>query len=847
MAEFPPLRPFQKRVFDCIREGKSVILQAPTGSGKTRAALAPFIYNLARQESKLPHTCRYAVPLRVLANQFFRDYQSLAANIDREMPTRLVEKYRHIGRDAISIQTGEQADDPQMEAALTFCTIDQLLASFLAVPYGVDRIRANLNVAAIAGSYLALDEFHLYPLLGGKSFYGARTTTIEMLRLLKATTPFVLMTATFSTSLLMSLKDLLHAVVEVVDNQQELEDIAEGRSRTFELSMQPMNSDFILEQHQDCSLVICNTVLRAQELYLQLKERAGNHGPKVVLLHSRFEAERRKALSNFIERELGPGSWQGNYYSGQNLIVVATQVVEVGLDISVRTLHSEIAPANSLIQRAGRCARFKHQQGRVIVYPLPTDVEGKPVNTLPYRTEICTATWQALEDFHERIVGFKEEQKLIDSVHTDEDNDLLDRFERNRQDITRSIFQSLQTNDRSITSKLIRDVLQVPILIHDEPESAITSEPWRWQSFAMHPGSLASRWQILQEQKAQLGLDWACKRAIAVKEGDADDVDNQQKILYRWEVVTNPDQLATALMIVLPRQLASYYDDLGFVLLDGKLTVPLEPSPYQSARRDENKSRRGGDGSHLQSYNEHIDGLVKAYNWNIRNDIGYVARILEEQMNLTGGMIDQAIRLAIACHDLGKLDRTWQRWAQEWQSMLHEAFKERHKAPEEYAFLAKTDFDYLSSEQRELQKAVKTKRPHHACESVLLGRQLIIASLGVSAEHKERAPVLKAICAAIARHHTPQASTFSSTQLDPAAKVVIEEALRLARQDQRWDYDVSQISLTIPEGGDLAPEEKPARILTRPDPGPLSELETWLYFVIVRALRLADQRAGILD
>ena len=51
--------------------------------------------------------------------------------------------------------------------ALTFCTIDQLLASFLAIPYGVGPNRANLNVAGVAGSYLVLDEFHLYPLLDG--------------------------------------------------------------------------------------------------------------------------------------------------------------------------------------------------------------------------------------------------------------------------------------------------------------------------------------------------------------------------------------------------------------------------------------------------------------------------------------------------------------------------------------------------------------------------------------------------------------------------------------------------------------------------------------------------------
>ncbi len=336
MAEYPPLRPFQRRVFDCIMQGKSVILQAPTGSGKTRAALAPFIYNLACQDRKLPLTCRYAVPLRVLANQFFRDYKSLAEVIDREAPTRLVEKYRKFRRDAISIQTGEQADDLQMEAALTFCTIDQLLASFLAAPYGMGKNRANLNVGGILGSYLVFDEFHLYPLLReGKSVFGARTTAIEMLKLLRSITPFVLMTATFSTSLLNELKEILGAEIITVTDPNELRELAQWRSRVFTRSDNPMNAEAILAEHQQrasnrCTLIVCNTVLRAQQLYLQLR-RAEDQGTRVVLLHSRFGGDDRKRVSEEVEKELGPGKWDHGSYRGRDIIVVATQVIEDGI------------------------------------------------------------------------------------------------------------------------------------------------------------------------------------------------------------------------------------------------------------------------------------------------------------------------------------------------------------------------------------------------------------------------------------------------------------------------------------------------------------------------------------
>ena len=233
IEDSPEFYPFQKCVFKHIMNGRNVILQAPTGSGKTRAALAPFQQNLGRQGNKLPLTCRYAVPQRVLANQFFREYEYLAQKIDQSSATRLEDVYRRIERKAVAVQTGEQPEDAQMEAALTFCTIDQLLASFLGIPYGLGLKRANLNVAGVFSSYLVLDEFHLYPLRDDKSIFGARTTALQMLRLLSTTTPFILMTATFSTPLLQRLETLLNATVVSVTDAKELQKIAQGRTRTF--------------------------------------------------------------------------------------------------------------------------------------------------------------------------------------------------------------------------------------------------------------------------------------------------------------------------------------------------------------------------------------------------------------------------------------------------------------------------------------------------------------------------------------------------------------------------------------------------------------------------------------
>ncbi len=851
------LRPFQESVFQEVMKGRSVILQAPTGAGKTKAALIPFLQNLAQQGNALPHTCRYAVPLRVLANQFFREYESIAARIDLQGTTHLVETYRSLERNAISLQTGEQPEDPQMEAALTFCTIDQLLASFLAVPYSVGTNRANLNVGGVIGSYLVLDEFHLYPLLREeKSVFGARTTAIQMLRLLKSITPFVLMTATFSTSLLNQLKVLLDAEIVTVSDPAELREIAQGRGRTFRRSQAPMDAEGILREHQQmkhnrCTLIVCNTVLRAQKLFLHLK-KAETQGTRVVLLHSRFSTQDRKRLSEEVEQELGPEKWNNGTYLGRDIIVIATQVVEVGLDISAQVLHTEIAPANSLIQRAGRCARFVQQHGQVIIYPLPPDDEGNEASTLPYDQSMCSATWNALEKFEDKEVGFLEEQALIDAVHTREDEDLLNRYDKYEGDIVSHIFESFNTNYRGISSTLIRDVAQVQILIHDDPGTAIEETPWRWQSFGMHPDTLVNskRWRALQEQAACSDVGWIYKEAKPILEerenpDGAEGIDNRQKTRYIWEVVNNPESLRQALIIAMPPELARYDEQLGFVLLDGQLKV--EPNDYQSTLLPRLTPDYEKGGSQQTSYQEHIAGLVHAYNAGIKNEIDYIAHKLEQEMGLSNGMVDQAIRLAIACHDLGKLNQTWQQWALSWQKLVWGKLQRgSYKLPNSSYCFAKTDFNY-SREQRKWQKEVQTKRPTHACESAAIARSLIGTSLGITrTDGKERLPVLRAICGAIARHHTSQASKHGTAILNEQARKAAEEALKAAHQGALWSYNPNLLVMHISQENDLAPANASNQKLTRPgmDNGRQDELETWLYFVIVRALRLADQRAG---
>jgi CRISPR-associated endonuclease/helicase Cas3 len=103
----------------------------------------------------------------------------------------------------------------------------------------------------------------------------------------------------------------------------------------------------VIELHHEKgkqTLVVLNTVDRAKAVYKSIKEDKG--APKdVLLVHSRFRPAEREMLNGRLTQP------------ADDRIIVATQVVEAGVDLSARTLVTELAPWASLVQRIGRCNR----------------------------------------------------------------------------------------------------------------------------------------------------------------------------------------------------------------------------------------------------------------------------------------------------------------------------------------------------------------------------------------------------------------------------------------------------------------------------------------------------------
>ena len=101
------------------------------------------------------------------------------------------------------------------------------------------------------------------------------------------------------------------------------------------------------------TLIILNRVQRVQDLHGTLAKEMNNaaNPPTLALVHGRFRpADRQREFQKIVGKDERGGA--------KDVIVVATQAVEAGVDFSAAVLFSELAPWPSMVQRFGRTNRY---------------------------------------------------------------------------------------------------------------------------------------------------------------------------------------------------------------------------------------------------------------------------------------------------------------------------------------------------------------------------------------------------------------------------------------------------------------------------------------------------------
>lgn len=822
-------------------DGSDVILQAPTGSGKTRAVILPALKGFERDAHGFPQKLIYGAPMRTLVSSQVEEM-------------RHVSKRKSKWRDndwKPSIQTGEHPDDSMFEGKLVFATVDQMLASFLNVPYNVPKRWDNINAGAFVGSYLIFDEFHLYPT---KEML---LSVLAMCRMLKGISRFSLMTATFSRDLLDAIGTALDAAVIADDpgvpvTDGLFSDIEHLRTqqRIWQAADGAIGDDQIRDALADHQTVLCivNQVDRSQQIYRDLTDGGLPADVDVSLLHSRFyQQDRTRKEKDEVTKWLGKRALGTPPADGRRKIIIATQVVEVGLDISADILLTECAPAASLIQRAGRCARWGGP-GIVQVFQPPNHsgdhkhFPEKP-NYAPYEADglrdVCERTWEALtsSDFDGRVLRYHDEQNLINHAHSAHDREyLIDGLEQRIEKRIDLMTDCMRNRDEGLITRLIREQSGVPLYVmRSLNDEVLTEKSYELESFNVTQGRIYRAYQEMIDYKIEADFYFA-----AGNEQPADDSDDTQtRTITKWQALHSPNDVYSEYRFVAHPEAVAYDPEIGLEWVN-QTGAPAKSSPTK-LRRTYTRITYNRD-----TLAEHVAGLRRVYDVKkgitrkhpiLRDEYAYALTRVAAKLDpeVTFDELDRYIRLMIALHDVGKLNRPWQQWAEAHQRLFgtyNETGGEWDGTP-----LAHTDTDFANPTdhepfKKEFAKRYKQPRGPHAVESAEAARPLLEYVTG------DIGLWFNIITVAICHHHTPTANTCGGFEMTEGGYEALVDSLHVCgfeAEAVNWatkvqaDFDESDMDVED-AWGEVAPRRN------RYTPA-------LMYYLFVRILRLADQRS----
>ena len=419
---FTALKPFQQV---CAETKGDVIAVAPTGSGKTEAALFWALNNIQElNDAKLI----YLLPTMVTANSIF---------------IRL-EAYLGKGKVGLSHSTAtfmreNEEENPNGRTVLfdksfikpaTVATVDQLLTA------GFNTGKWTLIETNVANSVVIIDEIHSY------DHWTLGLIIESLIHFSKLGTRFMLMSATLPNY-------LVELFIEVLPNAKVIRDetllmSCRNQYRTFD----KLINDAIPEITRSVmagkkTLVVVNNVAKCQELYKNLE----NLNP--LCYHSKFIFDDRRKKEALVDTS--------------NLLI-ATQVVEVSLDIDFDVMFTECAPPDALVQRSGRINRRREKTDSWIYIFQSSKISEKIYDK--DATGLLSRSFEIFKNSSQRLTE-SDLISIVENIYTDIDIKNSEKFidARKRYTVVQDTQMGIFDNPNKFEDKTRKeDYLQVPVI-----------------------------------------------------------------------------------------------------------------------------------------------------------------------------------------------------------------------------------------------------------------------------------------------------------------------------------------------------------------------------------------------
>jgi len=406
----------------------SVVFSAPTGSGKTEAAL---FWAREQQETGLvPHPVVFLLPFQASLNAMARRLEKV---LQRDVALIHAKSLQAIYRALLDQGYASGEAEKLAREHDNFGRLNRP-AIRVTTPYQLLKAAYRLKGyealwTSLAGSLLVLDETHAYEpeRLGLLLEFLAELTS-------KWNTRVCAMTATMPSWLKRLLSEGVRAD-QIPPDPGVFKRFARHRIEIVEGNLL---AGSVLQLARDefeegrSVLLAANTVATAQRVYDALRRSLPEEGR--LLLHSRFTVADRLSKEAKILDRLAPERACGP------MIAVATQVIEVSLNLDFDTIISEPAPLEALVQRFGRVNRAREKG----VVPVRVLTEGLHDGRI-YDGELVARALSVLRDNAGSVLDEQKVSQWLDWVYKGELEDRwLSKIDQNRQEFRAGCLASLR-------------------------------------------------------------------------------------------------------------------------------------------------------------------------------------------------------------------------------------------------------------------------------------------------------------------------------------------------------------------------------------------------------------------
>lgn len=369
-------------------------ISLPTGLGKTLTSLGASLK--LRELAKLKEgKIIIAIPFTSIIDQNYEVY----SEVFNDPNNALLLKHHHLAEPRYKENEDNIRDSKESkylietwQSSVIVTTFVQLLECFI-----TNNKTKLLKFSALSNSVIILDEVQQIPHALWQVIRQAFFSVAEHLNCY-----IVLMSAT--QPLIFKPKE---EITELVENHQRYFSFF-NRTRLINkmresISLEMFNEVIIkycLDKPKKDVLIILNTKKITLETYRNINSSLDTKENDIFYLTTLLTPFERKKIIKKIKSK----------FKGKRQIIISTQLVEAGVDISVDTVFRALAPLDSIIQAAGRANRYdeKEEVSEVYLYKIE---ELERVTGFIYGADLIKKTENVLKDFE--TIEEKEYLELI--------------------------------------------------------------------------------------------------------------------------------------------------------------------------------------------------------------------------------------------------------------------------------------------------------------------------------------------------------------------------------------------------------------------------------------------------